>query len=73
MDHLAVTVRAPFEDTPRSISAPSCTVSGINSTPNQGAADWMAANWRIPAGEAASRDRDVQIRNHEPITSASDV
>jgi len=55
MDHLAVTVRAPFEDTPRSISAPSCTVSGINSTPNEGAADWMAANWRIPAGEAASR------------------
>jgi hypothetical protein len=48
MDHLAVTVRAPFEDTPRSISAPSCTASGINSTPNDGAADWMAANWRIP-------------------------
>ena len=118
MDHLAVTVRAPFEDTPRSISAPSCTVSGINSTPKRRYRGLDGSELADAGGRSGiPKDRDsrdtrrnlfeplnrfplmlgtvrvtccnaptagasgaylawlvrVQIRNHEPITSASDV
>src|SRR5262245_48833870 len=54
------TIKPPFGErakavTPRSISPPSRTTSGLNSTPNDDAADWITANMPIPAGLAASR------------------
>ena len=55
-----VTTRPPLgtrakSATARSISAASLTSTGVNSTPNEGATDWMAANWPIPAETEASR------------------
>src|SRR6516165_6686039 len=40
---------------PRSISAASRTPIGVNSTPNDGATVWIAANPPDPAGTAGSR------------------
>src|SRR5262245_51787774 len=59
-NELPVRIKPPFDDfaktvTARSISAASRTLSGVNSTPNDGATDWIAANWPIPAAMAASR------------------
>src|SRR5215831_11678018 len=57
---LPVTISPPFEDrakaaTARSISPASRTLTGVNSTPNAGAADWIAPNWPVPADIPASR------------------
>ena len=51
---LAVTIRPPFGAranavTARSISPASRTLIGLTSIPNDGATDWMTANWPIPA------------------------
>src|ERR1700730_18116542 len=40
---------------PRSISPASCTPTGVNSTPNDGAAVWIAAKPPDPAGTVGSR------------------
>src|SRR5262249_7614883 len=39
----------------RSISATSRTLTGFNSTPTDGATDWMAANWAGPEARPGSR------------------
>ena len=41
--------------TARSISGTSRTSIGLTSTPSDGATDWMAANWPIPARYRGSR------------------
>src|SRR5262249_38994598 len=41
--------------TPRSISPALRTPIGVNSTPRDGATDWMAPHWPVPPGSAASR------------------
>ena len=51
---LAVTIRLPLgwrakAVMDRSISPTSCTLTGINARPNEGATAWMAANWPVPA------------------------
>src|SRR5262249_3579209 len=57
---LAVTIKPLFGEpakvaTPRSISLPSRTTTELTCTPWDGATDWIAANWPIPAGLVASR------------------
>ena len=54
---LAVTIRPPFGErakaaTARSISPASRTLTGLTSTPSDGATAWMTANWPIPAAMA---------------------
>src|SRR6516225_5368651 len=39
----------------RSISETSRTLTGLTSTPSDGAMDWMAANWAGPEASAGSR------------------
>ena len=51
---LAVTIRPPFEARAkaamaRSISPASRTLTGVTSTPSDGAAAWIAPNWPVPA------------------------
>ena len=47
--------------TARSISPASRTSIGLNSTPSEGAADWMAPNWPIPAAMAGSRSTAARV------------
>src|SRR5262249_2424412 len=49
-----MTINPPFEErakaeTARSISAASLMLTGLTSTPTDGATDWIATNWPIPA------------------------
>ena len=48
-DQAAIRERAKAV-TARSISPASRTLTGLTSTPSDGATDWMTANWPIPAG-----------------------
>ena len=53
-------IRPPFGEaakavTPRSISPGSRKLTGFTSIPNDGATDWMAPNWPIPAAVVGSR------------------
>ena len=45
----------------RSISDASRASTGINSTPNDGATAWMAANWPIPEATAGSRRTAARV------------
>ena len=45
----------------RSISPASRTLIGLTSTPTDGATDWMAANWPIPAAMAGSRRTAARV------------
>ena len=45
----------------RSISPASRTSTGLTSTPNDGATDWIAANWPIPAASAGSRRTAARV------------
>ena len=47
--------------TARSISAASRTLTGLDSTPSDGATAWMAANWPIPAAMAGSRKTAARV------------
>ena len=47
--------------TARSISPASRTLTGLTSTPSDGATDWMAANWPIPAVMAGSRRTAARV------------
>ena len=47
--------------TARSISAASCTLIGTTSTPSDGAADWITANWPMPAVMAGSRSTAARV------------
>ena len=47
--------------TARSISPASPTSTGRNSTPNDGAAPWITANWPIPEDMAASRRTATRV------------
>ena len=47
--------------TARSISAASRTLTGLTSTPNDGATDWIAPNWPIPAVMAGSRRTAARV------------
>ena len=60
-------MKPPFEERPkavtaRSISPASRTSTGRNSTPNDGATDWIAANCPIPAAVAGSRRIATRVR-----------
>jgi hypothetical protein len=63
---LAVTIRPPLPKRakaviPRSISLGSRTLTGLTSTPSDGAADWMAPNMPIPAVIAGSRSTPARV------------
>src|SRR5215471_5251522 len=45
----------------RSISPASRTLTGVNSTPNDGATDWMAPNCPVPAAMAGSRRTATRV------------
>ena len=47
--------------TARSISPASRTLTGLTSTPSDGATAWMAANWPIPAAMAGSRRTAARV------------
>src|SRR5205823_5630990 len=84
---LEVTIRPQVDPranavTSRSISLASRRSSGLNSTPNEGATDWIEANWPIPAGIVASRRTAARVTpgaislsssSHLPLTPYSDV
>src|SRR4051794_10664981 len=63
---LAVTINPTFDllanaVMPRSISPGSRMASRITSTPTEGAMDWIATHWPIPAGSAASRKTAARV------------
>src|SRR5262249_3494010 len=63
---LDVTTRPPFGERAkaaiaRSISPGSRTLTGLTSTPTDGATDWMTANWPIPDVRAASRRTAARV------------
>ena len=63
---LADTIRPPFDPranaaTARSISGASRTLTGLNSTPNDGATDWIAPNWPLPAVMSGSRRTAARV------------
>ena len=71
---LGVTIRPSFAErlkavTARSISPASRKPIGRNSTPNEGATDWIAPNW--PAPEAISGSRITPTRVTRGATSLS--
>src|SRR6516164_9966602 len=45
----------------RSISETSRTLTGLTSTPSDGAMDWMAANWAGPEASAGSRSTPARV------------
>jgi hypothetical protein len=45
----------------RSISRGLRTPRGLNSTPNEDAADWIAPNWPVPAAMAGSRSTATRV------------
>jgi hypothetical protein len=55
----------------RSISDASCTFMGVNSTPSDGATDWMAAYWPIPAEIAALRRTAARVTRGATSFSSS--
>src|SRR6266511_1176784 len=64
---LAWTIRPPFDPcakavTARSSSATLRTSTGLNSTPNEGAADWIAPSWPVPVGRLGSRMTATRIK-----------
>ena len=69
---LAVTIRPPFGErakaaTARSISPASRMLTGLTSTPSDGATAWMAPNWPIPE---AWRDPEGPPLASRPARSA---
>ena len=63
---LDVTINPLFDPranavTSRSISLASRMSTGLNSTPNDGATDWIEANWPIPAGMVGSRRTAARV------------
>src|SRR5262245_28364007 len=60
----------------RSISSASRMLTGLNSTPNEGATDWIAPYWPAPAAVVGSRSTAARFRrgvislsssNHFPL------
>src|SRR5205814_3069366 len=69
---LEVTIRPQVDPranavTSRSISLASRRSSGLNSTPNEGATDWIEANWPIPAGIVASRRTAARVTSRRDL------
>jgi hypothetical protein len=73
---LAVTIKPPFDEranavTARSISSASRTPTGHTSTPNDGAAAWITANWPIPEAMSGSRSTATRFSWGEMSLSSS--
>ena len=65
-DGIPVTIRPSFAERAnaamaRSISLASRTLTGLTSTPSDGATAWMAPNWAFPAGLAVSRSTAARV------------
>src|SRR5262245_42321175 len=74
---LPVTIRPPLGEranavSPRSMTSGSATLIGVNSTPSDGATDWIAPSWPLPDARPRSRRIAASVtRGTSSLSSSS--